>query len=160
MTESSGLREAAEKGDIAAVSRPVDAGAYPNAADDSGLAPLYAAAAENEDPAVLAAPIGAGADTQALDGSGKTSFECMTENEKLKKSDMYSDLTTLDSDKLERTFMQDPILPDRPGIRGRSSDPFRGASIRRSVFPPCEPDPAGSLRIWRRGDFAGRGTDT
>lgn len=44
MTESSRLREAAEAGDIAAVSQLVDAGADPNAADDGGLAPLHAAA--------------------------------------------------------------------------------------------------------------------
>ena len=48
MMESSRLREAAAEGDVAAISRPVDAGADPNAADDGGLAPLHAAAAGSE----------------------------------------------------------------------------------------------------------------
>lgn len=80
MTESSGLRAVAAEGDIAAISRLVDAGADPNATDDSGLAPLHAADMENEDPTVLATLIDAGADPNLAVVSGFTALHAAAYN--------------------------------------------------------------------------------
>ena len=69
------LHKAARQGDTEAIVVLIDAGANPNAKDDSGTTPLHMAAEKGHAKAI-ATPLAADADPIAQDGSGTTPIRC------------------------------------------------------------------------------------